>query len=91
MNKSQPVDLSASTRQRLLNVRRARGEDFNLTLTRYGIERLLYRLSQSGHADRYVLKDYCVYPCSCTTRIGWSDGSAGERSRVRRAEWSQER
>ena len=43
-------------RQRLLNLGRERGEDFNLTLTRYGTERLLYRLSQSAHAERFVLK-----------------------------------
>jgi predicted nucleotidyltransferase component of viral defense system len=40
----------------LLNLSRERGEDFNLTLTRYGIERLLYRLSQSERADHFVLK-----------------------------------
>jgi hypothetical protein len=54
--KRQPTNLPASIRQQLLNLSRARGEDFNLTLTRYGIERLLYRLSQSEHADRFVLK-----------------------------------
>lgn len=46
MNGGQPTNLQASIRQRLLNLSRDRGEDFNLTLTRYGIERLLYRLSQ---------------------------------------------
>ena len=56
MNKRQPTNLPASIRQRLLNLSRDRGEDFNLTLTRYGIERLLYRLSQSEHADHFVLK-----------------------------------
>lgn len=56
MNKRQPTNLQASIRQRLLNLSRDRGEDFNLTLTRYGIERLLYRLSQSEHADHFVLK-----------------------------------
>jgi predicted nucleotidyltransferase component of viral defense system len=56
VNERQPTNLPASIRQRLLNLSRNRGEDFNLTLTRYGIERLLYRLSQSGHADHFVLK-----------------------------------
>jgi predicted nucleotidyltransferase component of viral defense system len=56
VNKSLPANLPASIRQRLLNLSRARGEDFNLTLTRYGTERLLYRLSQSEYADRFVLK-----------------------------------
>ncbi|MHC4674716.1 MAG: nucleotidyl transferase AbiEii/AbiGii toxin family protein [Planctomycetota bacterium] len=35
---------------------RERGEDFQIVLTQYGIERLLYRLSKSPHADRFVLK-----------------------------------
>jgi len=42
--------------QRLLNHARIRGEDFNLLLSRYGIERLLYRLSISSHADKFILK-----------------------------------
>ncbi len=56
MNERQTTNLPASIRQRLLNLSRDRGEDFNLTLTRYGIERLLYRLSKSEHADHFVLK-----------------------------------
>lgn len=56
MSHSQPANLPASARQRLLNLSRARGEDFQLTLTRYGNERLLYRLSCSPWADRFVLK-----------------------------------
>jgi len=36
---------AASIHARLLNRARERGEDFNLTLVRYGIERFLYRLS----------------------------------------------
>ncbi len=50
-----PTNLAASVRQRLLHSRQ-RGEDFNLTLVRYGTERLLYRLSRSQYADRFVLK-----------------------------------
>jgi len=56
VNKRQPVNLPASIRQRLLNLSRDHGEDFNLTLTRYAIERLLHRLSQSDRADHFVLK-----------------------------------
>ena len=36
----------ASVRARLLNKARAQGVDFQLLLTRYGLERLLYRLEQ---------------------------------------------
>ena len=45
-------NLTASVRQRLMNLARARSEEFGLILTRYGIERLLYRLSQSPYRKR---------------------------------------
>ena len=44
-------NIAASVRQRLLNASRARHEDFQVTLTRYALERLLYRLSKSAHRD----------------------------------------
>jgi predicted nucleotidyltransferase component of viral defense system len=50
------VNMSASVRQRLLNLATERKEDFGLVLTRYGLERLLYRLSISPHRDAFVLK-----------------------------------
>ena len=55
MNES-PRDLAASIHRRLLNGARHRGDDFQLALLRYGSERLLYRLSQSPYAERFVLK-----------------------------------
>ena len=45
-------NLAASIRQRLLDRGRARGEDFQLLLDRYAVERLLYRLSISGDAEK---------------------------------------
>lgn len=48
-------DLAASVRARLLNVAKAEQSDFNGVLVRYALERLLYRLSQSAHADRFLL------------------------------------
>jgi len=42
--------------QRLLNYAKAKNKDFNLLLIRYGLERLLYRLSISPHAHRFILK-----------------------------------
>ncbi len=47
--------------QRLLNHAKTHGEDFNLLLLRYGVERLLYRLSISPHADRFVLKGASLF------------------------------
>jgi predicted nucleotidyltransferase component of viral defense system len=50
------ASVSASARQRLLNLAAERKEDFGLVLTRYGLERFLYRLSVSPHRDAFVLK-----------------------------------
>lgn len=50
------ANVAASVRQRLLNLAKARGEDFQSLLTRFGIERLLYRLAVSSRADDFVLK-----------------------------------
>ena len=56
MKRETPVNLPASVHQRLLNLSQQRGEEFNLLLTRFAIERLLYRLSCSAEAGRFVLK-----------------------------------
>jgi predicted nucleotidyltransferase component of viral defense system len=49
-------DIGASVRARLLNLARERGQVLDLLLTRYALERLLYRLSLSAHRNRFVLK-----------------------------------
>ncbi len=54
-------NIAASMRQRLLNASRARREDFQVTLTRYGLERLLYRLSKSAHRDQFVIKGAMLF------------------------------
>ena len=46
----------ASVRAKLLALSKTTGQAFDLMLTRFAIERLLYRLSTSAHADRFVLK-----------------------------------
>jgi hypothetical protein len=48
--------LARSVQVRLARHARAIGVDPNLVLTRYAVERFLYRLSRSAHADRFVLK-----------------------------------
>lgn len=50
-----------SARQRLLNRSRETGKDYNLLLTWFGIERLLYRLSRSEHADQFILKGAMLF------------------------------
>ena len=52
----QPRDVGASVRARLLTLAREKGQAFDLLLTRYATERLLYRLSTTPHRDRFVLK-----------------------------------
>lgn len=49
-------DVGASVRARLLEQARKEQSDFQLLLTRYVLERLLYRLSVSEYHDRFVLK-----------------------------------
>lgn len=56
-----PHNVSASVRQRLLNLARERREDFGLMLTRYALERLMYRLSLSKHHEQFVLKGAMLF------------------------------
>ena len=44
-----------------MNLARKRGEDFNRLLVRYALERFLYRLSQSEHQDKFVLKGAMLF------------------------------
>lgn len=53
--------LAASVQARLLNRAKARGEDFSLVLSRYAVERFLYRLSVSPDRDRYWLKGALLF------------------------------
>ncbi|MDN3519027.1 nucleotidyl transferase AbiEii/AbiGii toxin family protein [Aquisalimonas lutea] len=55
-------NVGASVRARLLNLAKERGVDFQLLAIRYGLERLLYRLSVSPHRNRFVLKGAMLFP-----------------------------
>jgi hypothetical protein len=55
------VNIAASVRQRLLNLGRARKEDFGLLLTKYALERLLFRISQSEHKTAFILKGALLF------------------------------
>ena len=61
MNDKRGKNLAASVRDRLLALARVRGEDFQLLLTQFGLERLLYRLSQSAYRDRFILKGAMLF------------------------------
>lgn len=54
-------NISASVRDRLLNKARAEKLDFNLLLTRYALERMLYRLSISKQRDQFLLKGALLF------------------------------
>jgi Nucleotidyl transferase AbiEii toxin, Type IV TA system len=55
------ANLAASIRARLKRHADASKQDFNLTLTHYGLERLLYRLSVSAHANSFLLKGALLF------------------------------
>lgn len=54
-------NIAASARARLKTYADGHREEFNLTLTRYGLERLLYRLSVSRHENAFLLKGALLF------------------------------
>lgn len=61
MTHRSPKNIAASVRDRLTQRARAAGENVQLILTRYAIERFLYRLSVSPHKDRFILKGAMLF------------------------------
>lgn len=61
MSQDVPKNVAASVKQLLLNRARERKEDFNLLLTKYGLERILYRIGQSEYKDAFVLKGALLF------------------------------
>jgi predicted nucleotidyltransferase component of viral defense system len=61
MTVDQPRNLAASVRQRLLNIAKRDGEAFDLVLTRYALERLLFRLGQSKYHNQFLLKGAMLF------------------------------
>lgn len=56
MTKRPLKNIAASVRQRLLNKSRSDVRPFQELVQYYAMERFLYRLSQSQHANRFILK-----------------------------------
>ncbi|RMW95451.1 nucleotidyl transferase AbiEii/AbiGii toxin family protein [Allofranklinella schreckenbergeri] len=54
-------NMAASVRARLLGIAKAQESDFNQVLVRFALERILYRLSQSEHAGRFLLKGALLF------------------------------
>ena len=52
---------SASVLARLLALARQRGDDYSLLLNRFGLERLLHRLSVSRHSGQFLLKGALLF------------------------------
>lgn len=61
MTEKTPRNLAASVRARLQNLAKERQEDFGLLLTRFGLERLMYRLGHSRHHETFVLKGAMLF------------------------------
>ena len=61
MSQKNVKNIAASIRQRLLNLSHKTGEQFDLTLTRYALERLLYRLGNSEWRDKFLLKGALLF------------------------------
>jgi hypothetical protein len=61
MTRRAPRNVAASIRQRLLDHAKRHQAAFQDILVRYGTERLLYRLSRSGHRDRFLLKGAVLF------------------------------
>jgi hypothetical protein len=61
LTKPNVTNTAASVKQRLLNRARAQKEDFNLLLTKYALERVLYRISQSPYKEIFVLKGALLF------------------------------
>ncbi len=92
-------DLARSVHQRLLNEAKRTGRPFNELLQYYAMERLLYRLSLSPHADKFVLKGALLFtaweaPMYRPTRdidlLGRLDNSLESIARVFRSICQQE-
>jgi hypothetical protein len=66
VSQRQPRNAAASVKQQLFNLARERGEDFNFLLTRYAVERLLYRIDQSKHANGFILKGAMLFHLGAT-------------------------
>jgi len=61
VTQSKTKNLPASVKARLANLAREQKEDFQELLSRYGRERLLYRLSVSEFQERFVLKGALLF------------------------------
>jgi hypothetical protein len=55
------TNLPASVRQRLLNLSRKEKREFQEVLTRYALERFLYRLGKTPYGEQFILKGALLF------------------------------
>jgi predicted nucleotidyltransferase component of viral defense system len=60
-DKRQTKNLPASIRNRLFALAKSRGEDFQLVLTHYALERVMHRIGQSPYREQFVLKGAMLF------------------------------
>lgn len=86
-----PKNLTASIRQRLLDLSRREGRVFEVVLVTYGLERLIFRMSISRYRDQFILKGGMLVTLwiedeSRVTRdvdfLGYGDASEGHLKTV---------
>lgn len=83
-----PKNIAPSVKQRLLNIARASGQDFQVVLVAYALERILYRLSQTEHRETYILKGgmlvtlWTVDPGRFTIDIDFSRRGSFEKTKI---------
>jgi predicted nucleotidyltransferase component of viral defense system len=86
-----PKNIVASVQARLVEQSRELGVEHQLALARFGGERLLYRLSKSEFADRFILKGAAlllmwltepIRPTKDVDLLGFGDTSAEALKRV---------
>ncbi|MHB8578107.1 MAG: nucleotidyl transferase AbiEii/AbiGii toxin family protein [Dehalococcoidia bacterium] len=91
MSEKAVANVAHSVHDRLLQLARVRQEDFNLLLTQYALERLLYRLSVSSHRNEFILKGAMLFriwaeqphrPTRDLDLLGSGDHSAARVSRI---------
>ena len=61
MTAKQIRDMAASVHARLLRLAHERGEELQRVLVKFALERFLYRLGSSRHAEQYVLKGALLF------------------------------
>lgn len=61
MSRERPRNIAASVADPLLQRARQTGEEHQLLLTRFGLEHLMYRLSESPARDRFVVKGALLF------------------------------